>query len=280
LSDDRPSYDDLLKMRDEGDVDGLIAALKYSGAPAYMLGQLGDKKAVEPLLELLKSDSKDRRSKGACALGKFGDKRAAQPLISALEDEFPRVRESAAGSLAKIGGEDVIVPLVSLLENNNRDGAAKQAAIGLIDSGKPAVEALIGSLLDVENTTRKREGAAFVLGDIGDSQATSPLLSCLSDDDDSVRSACSRVLGSIGDQEAVEFLIESLADDYESVVDAAAEALGKIGYPQCVGPLIDIMDHEDEFVRKYTQKALKAITGNNFNDKEDWLEWFSEQSKK
>jgi len=57
------------------------------GQVANVLGELGDKKAVETLIGALENKSKYVLSQVANALGKLGDKRALKPLKQALEKE-------------------------------------------------------------------------------------------------------------------------------------------------------------------------------------------------
>ena len=57
-------------------------SVKNSSAEA--LGKIGDLRAVDPLLELLKDDHMGPRSNAAEALGELKDTRAVEPLISTL----------------------------------------------------------------------------------------------------------------------------------------------------------------------------------------------------
>ena len=58
---------------------------------------VGDERAVEPLIEVLKDEDGHIRSGAAWALGKIRDKRAEEPLVEALKDENEGVRR--AGSI-------------------------------------------------------------------------------------------------------------------------------------------------------------------------------------
>ncbi|GAI38932.1 unnamed protein product, partial [marine sediment metagenome] len=63
---------------------------------AAALGKIGDKRAVEPLIEALKDENGHVRSGAANALGKIRDKRAVKPIIEVLKDKYSDVRWSAA----------------------------------------------------------------------------------------------------------------------------------------------------------------------------------------
>jgi len=80
------------KLKDKGDVDGLIKALHYEKdynvciCAAGALGKIGDKRAVEPLIAALEDNDRKVRWNAAAILGNIGDKRAVEPLIAALND--------------------------------------------------------------------------------------------------------------------------------------------------------------------------------------------------
>ena len=65
------------------------------------LGKIGDKRAVEPLIELLKDPTignrHERLEKAVEALGRIGDKRAVEPIIKALHDNIP-LNDASAGA--------------------------------------------------------------------------------------------------------------------------------------------------------------------------------------
>lgn len=77
---------------------------------AEVLGDIGDKRAVKPFLEVLsKKKKKDRnrfvRGRVIEALGKIGDLRAVEALFNALDDETLFVRQKAEEALLKIRSE-------------------------------------------------------------------------------------------------------------------------------------------------------------------------------
>jgi len=202
---------------------------------ANHLGNSGDERAIEPLIEALKNNAfyKFVRPEAARALGilsnELGDKRAVVPLIKALKDDDRRhtrcrsVRSSAASSLGEIGDERAVVPLIEALKDD--------------DEGV-------------------RSSAASALGEIGDERAVEPLIKALKDNGEYVASSAARALGEIGDERAVEPLIEALKDDDESVRRWAAWSLGEIANDRCIEPLIKVLKDDDPDVRKWTTRAL------------------------
>ena len=84
--DSRNYYDE-----EPGEID------KRSAANA--LGEIGDSRAVDPLIDMLKSQNWEVRKDAARALGEIGDSRAVDPLIAALKDYNESVRYATADSL-------------------------------------------------------------------------------------------------------------------------------------------------------------------------------------
>ena len=66
------------------------------------LGELNDKRAVEPLILALKDDDPFVRLDAAHALGDLNDDRALDSLRAALKDEEPEVRKAAASAITKL----------------------------------------------------------------------------------------------------------------------------------------------------------------------------------
>jgi len=103
----RNAAENLGKIGDSKAVEGLVASLedKYWNvreAAANSLVKLG-KPAVEPLVHALLSAKKDSFSIITDTLARIGDKRAMRPLIYLLRDRRQFVREAAARALDKMG---------------------------------------------------------------------------------------------------------------------------------------------------------------------------------
>lgn len=87
---------------------------------ATILGQIGDHRVVEPLLQTLDSDNFLVRQNAVQALGEIGDRRALPALVRALKDESAYVRTWAAKSLANFRDPQTIEPLLlALLEEES-----------------------------------------------------------------------------------------------------------------------------------------------------------------
>jgi HEAT repeat protein len=188
------------KMKAERDVEGLIKALKVGDwtvrdNAAKALGEIGDARAVQPLMETLNSwedlkfvpfsniGSLAVEASAAEALGKIG-KPAVEPLIEVLKVAKKHIRKGAALALGKIGDERAVEPLIEALRDEEL-GVRMDAAEALGKIGEPAVELLIQALKDEDSDVRYN--AAVALGKIGDERAVEPLTQALKDKDGFVR---------------------------------------------------------------------------------------------
>jgi hypothetical protein len=98
IGDDRAVEPLLARLRDESDPGVRTAA-------ARALGRMPDG-AIGPLVSMLKDDSPELRRTAAEALGSTGNWRAVEPLIGALKGERVSVRSSVRDALRKLTNQD------------------------------------------------------------------------------------------------------------------------------------------------------------------------------
>ncbi|MEW5692576.1 MAG: HEAT repeat domain-containing protein [Candidatus Hydrogenedentota bacterium] len=105
----KPAVEPLLDYVSDTITTGNLTAI-------YVLGEIGDHKALDKLLQLLESEHPPVRSNAALSIGKIPDEVSIDKLVKLLSDTYPMVRKSAAVSIGKIApkNEDVIY---ALLEN-------------------------------------------------------------------------------------------------------------------------------------------------------------------
>lgn len=90
-----------LIMTVRNDHEDLIAR----GRAAFMLGQLRDQRAVEPLIQALTAPGHQTPVFAAQALGKIGDRRAIMPLLVLLDSDNEAFHEAALEALSRLGYE-------------------------------------------------------------------------------------------------------------------------------------------------------------------------------
>lgn len=217
------------------DVDRWIQDLNATSpsvreAAAEKLGDLGNTRAVGPLIKALSDTDSGVRGWAAYALGELNDTRAVDPLILALNDTAPNVRGYAALSLGQLGDTRAVGPLIHTLSATDSDDRAS-AVQALGDLKDPrAVDPLILSLKDENSDVRWC--AAEALGKLSDTRAVGPLIQALKDEDYMVRGRAAEALGNLRDTRAVEPLIPALKDEYEYVQSVAKDSLTKLGWQQ------------------------------------------------
>lgn len=236
---------------------------------ARVLGEMGDMRAVEPLIEVLKHDKNGSvRLYAARALGELGDPLATEPLIESLrEDRNVDVRVRAARALGRLGGEEVVLPLVEALSDTNSQ-VCMTAADALVEIGPIAVGPLIRSLKN--ERVNVRCDATRALGELNDTNAVEPLIDMLTDDWVNVRIYAVQSLGKLGDMRATPALIKVMQDKEENdlVRAGAAAALGLFKDPKALLPLRELIMEANELgeIEDTALKAYKMIITANWKE--------------
>jgi len=182
---------------------GEIGGIKLTIIDA--LGEIGDARAVEPLLKALESKDRWIRRSAAAALVKMKDERIIQPLLWHLlekNEPDPEVRRSAAEALARTRPEGAIEPLAQALRDSSL-GVRLKAGYALGRIGEPAIEVLIQARKDPDS--KVRDIAVATLGDVGGKQVKSELIGILRDEKEepTVKLTAIQALGKIGDAESI-----------------------------------------------------------------------------
>lgn len=104
-------------------VKPLIARLEDESlrqSAAWLLGAIGDKRAVKPLINVLNAQEAQVRVIVIAALGDLRDKRAVEPLKQSLNDEDEWIRRAVIISLGQIGEKNTLPVIVSALDDTSR----------------------------------------------------------------------------------------------------------------------------------------------------------------
>jgi HEAT repeat protein len=114
------------------------------GSACEALGKLGDRRAVNVLLDMAEHDANGTTRGSACeALGKLGDRRAVNVLLHMAEhDADGGMRVRAVEALGKLGDRRAVVVLLRIAESNASTRASAVEALGTL--GDPcAVQGLL-----------------------------------------------------------------------------------------------------------------------------------------
>lgn len=235
------------------------------------LGELGDPRAVEPLIAALAAAQNDPpfeafdqfetgmgdengllRDRIVFALGKLGDPRAVDALIGALDDPGFYIRSSAIIALGRLRDQRGMEPLLALLTEGYEVKAAKAlAAIG----GSQVIEALTTVLIEQQNYPESLwSSVAQALRTLH--QSAPAILITKLRQAESLQERChaAKALGLLGDPRSLDPLLTRLSDAEEEplVRGAAACALGEMGDERAREPLLTIL----------TTEAPRIVRGN------------------
>ena len=228
-----------LKMSPElvGELNNADPAVRLS--VARVLGLVGDRAAVQPLLDHLNDPDVLAGDRVAEALGRLGDASAAAPisaaLIEALESDQEAVRARAAYGLGLLKLEAAVGPLAGRLSADSpmvaRRAAEALASIGTAD----AMTALTIPLSDTELTPARHAAMAGL--ELAGDLATTALVSSVGSEDAALRAHAAEMLGYIKPANAVGPLVAALQDEEPAVRAQAAWALGEIANPEAQSAL-------------------------------------------
>lgn len=223
--------------------DALAALLKQPEnreRAACLLAKMGDKRALEPLIEMVKLSGNDAPYDVIVRLGALGDRRAVLPLLDVLRISmtdgslhlFGRSNTAvyifAASSLAQLKDARVVPGLVDACRKWPESSEVRKA---LASCGAAAVEPLLTTLHD----GGKVEGSIRALAEIGDRRAVEPLRAMLKSEDPVGRVEAAVALVKLGDSRAFEVVLGALRDPVTG--PTAVEALGDLKDRRAIGPL-------------------------------------------
>ena len=275
------AVEDLISVLKNGHIDKSFIGYKdimsniyrMEAASAFILGEIGDHRAIEALIDKLltnetfpvtaralakfstyavdpliaKLAKKIEPVQEVLVLGMIGDDRAIEPISKFIKESGTRFREYIAWALGRIGN-DQAVEILNSGWVSEYSSIQEQAIRGLSEAGTPsAVKALVNML--TQPSFEFKDMIAVTLGKIGDPRAFEPLIDVLQHSVDVAYARDAAVLlGKIGDSRAVEPLITALNHSDKQVQEAAALALGKIGDKRAADELLNIMLQNKEIL--------------------------------
>ena len=161
------------------------------------------------------------RGWAARELGKLGDLRAVEPLIGLLKDEI--CFGDAAWALGQLGASEALEPLIDIVRRDDRGGDSILALDAIAAIGNPHV---FGTLLDLLPINPYR--IEDLLWKLLDEQAFPVLISSLTHEDKEVSQFSARALGILGDGLAIPHLTRVLANKESEARGEAFFALAEL----------------------------------------------------
>ena len=270
-----------------------------TGAACSLLGRLGDRRALWPMVRALSSERPHARAQCAQALGALGDPRAQRPLLGLLTDAEAEVQRAALLALARVSDGSSSARLALVL-TQREDGALVIPSLGG-QGASPAIVALDRTA--AAEAGPEQADAVAALGRIGGAEAAAALGRLLVSGSSSLRfqAAASmarmsradvldrllhtarstgpgqiEALRALGDllgsaplgpevapppSEVRQLARQLLASDRAETAGSAAFLAGSIRDRGSVGQLGSLLDRDDPVVRSQAAGALGWIGG-------------------
>ena len=216
-------------LKSEDGVKPLIAELENEELQDAALAALIEMRgvAVLPMLDALKNGTDEIRVKVADALGQIGDRRAIIPLIEALDnDPYKEVKAIAAVGLGNMrargkssGAVFALTDALSYDDTTATNAAAALGKIGVLT--EDAVQKLIIIAMDKQMRETLRIAAIEALWQLKPEEATQPMLLLMFSDETSpvIRANAVKVLSRIKDQNTVPVLLWVLSTQFDEISD-------------------------------------------------------------
>lgn len=221
----------------DGDVDCLIGVLEKGDSKAALkaamaLGNLGETKAIDPLIHKLSAKDKYMATMAAYALAKIGEP-AVPALLEATKDKRASVRKYATHALGQIGGD--VYEVLSRL-SRDEDPAVRYRAILAMQIQK-------------------------------DERSLSDAVLAMKDRYKKVKLEAVRLMGLLQDPRCIDSLVlHGMTDLSQEVSMESAAVLIRFGDP-AVEPLIENFEPRPAFVKTRMIYVLGEIARKNTGEK-------------
>ncbi len=231
-------------------------SLKVRFDAAGFLAALKDERVFDPLVESLKASGETvektyERYYAVRVLGELGDKRAVRPLISLLDKKLSHsTRNAAIESLGLLKAPEAVLPLRKLFRKKvgfnkeETESYIRHSCVNAYHSigGKEAALALMEAI-EIYNCSVFERDVTLLAEHCG-AKAVPLLISTLDNTGSRmVRSAAAKALGEIGGGRAVKSLMRAAKNVTPfGPMRQPIEALGKIGNPEAVEALFDLVN--------------------------------------
>ena len=178
-------------------------------------------KAFHQLVVMLDEPNPWIRQRVVSALGALGDRRAIEVLINRLDDHEEEMLDTTLGVLVRFRDPNAIAPLIRQLHYMDF-----KLALNLLAFGDAVLKPLMDALKDPSASIRAQ--AAYLLGNSKDIRALDALIACLDDESFSVRQNVIASLTWIGSKRAIPALTSHAQDADVRIREAIAHALNHL----------------------------------------------------
>ncbi len=217
-------------------------------AQAFSKKQLG-RRALQTIVDNLKSDDSEVRALAAEMLGEAGNKAAEGMLVTMLEDQDKYVRIAASRALWKIGSPAGVKVVLGIMNDAPAQGPAGDSPL---------------AVLKMISQNKVREKAIEIYAWMKGEKGAELLYKLKKDSYGPIRDAAARELARLGhDEELVQFT-EALGAEDEAIRYESASILSKICHPAAAEPLAKLLAAEQSVrVRMAALDALKCTPSKN-----------------
>ena len=213
-----------------------------------VLGNIGDERAVKPLVRLLTDKEYFVKEEAAKALGKIGEP-SVDAVLPLLNNKDENIRSIAVEALGLTRQEKAVKPLLEMMMEDENLEVRNTAKVAIVNVGAPAVDELVrifrGNYVhsplgidkfekeiflnntknvrkrDFENTKREKIAISLLLK-IRDPKAEYKYIKLLNNHNRVIREVAAEVLGEIGKKKAAAALLKVFDkefDDYKKFND-------------------------------------------------------------
>ncbi len=203
-------------------------------------------RALQTVVDHLKSDDSDVRALAAEILGGAGNKAAAGMLKTMLEDRDKYVRIAASRALWELGSPVGMKVVLGIINDVPAQGP-------ITVTNTPLVE------LKIISQNKIREKAIEIYAGMKGGKGADLLYRLKNDNYGPIRDAAARELARLGHDEELARFIEALGAEEEAIRYEGASVLSKICHPSAVAPLAKLLAAEKSVrVRMAALDALKC----------------------
>lgn len=264
------------KLERRGKVGGLIKALKDKEVRWLALDALSslrrhgtvvrDRRAVEPLIELLRDEELHSLEEDAVTiLGDTGDARAVEPLVALLEKDslYYYAIQTALGKLGKAASP----PLIDILKDKNKESKIRLSAVNALGmTGDPRAFEPLAEVLNEEMKSKEYSQLAYdvvkALGELGDPRAVDVLTTALKRKEKEIFRVAAMALAQFGDA-GLRPLEEASRDQDVEIREAAVYGLYLCDAEGAIKLLIAALKDQDYRVRWEAAECLGKLPSRN-----------------